>query len=525
MIVLSDPASQDARLAAALIGTGSFPPGLKNAQGKAKEARAYHQLEPYPTFWFKDWKTEDRGPLPRCLPLAKSVIRRGARWLFGRPPTINVPMAPRLQDAIRQVWAANRMPSRLVAMAANAGLEGGVCLKYHWDGVQVRISSLSVVEECRLFYHPHDRDRLLMARIQYCYSNAADQRTYWHREEWTGEEWVQYQDVPDEHIQIYRGQIDPDTYEGWAIQSRGPNPFGVIPLTHIRNVETEDVWGSGDLWDLYRVIDRINLTFHLMDRSNQFDSQMNPVFIDLTMSEEDLERPLQPGQPLDVKSEDGKSQGKVHELRNGNNLRPAMMDYAAELQRQVLAGAGSVMVDPKEFTNKGNLTRQVLEQLYLPLIELTEEKRAAWGPDGLACFLASMATGLAHAGIAGGETLLPDEVEISWPDYFEPSEDEKAAAVARLTTEEAAAYTTHSRAVAAVAQLEDMGDAQQLEREIEAEQQQIVEAQMRQAEMAQASARPGPDGKAQPPNGPTPLVKGIYQAINYLRRVGNEDSK
>ena len=260
-----------AEMAAALINTRSLPAGLGWLQEQATEARAYDALNPYPAFHFRDWKSENRGPLPRCMPIAKSVINRGAKWLFGKPLQLHVAENTDLETFLRDMWRKNKMGARLVAMARAAALDGGVALKFSYDEtarVPLSIQSLSLVDEVRLFYDPHNCDEMLMARIQYSYFDAVAGKTMWYREEWTAEEEIHYYPVADEALTISPGsarvymsysRTNPDTYEGWTISSQGANPFGLIPVAHIKNVETDDLYGTGDLWDLYRVLDRVHL--------------------------------------------------------------------------------------------------------------------------------------------------------------------------------------------------------------------------------------------------------------------------
>ncbi|BDI27998.1 hypothetical protein CCAX7_000490 [Capsulimonas corticalis] len=473
-----------AEQAAALINTRSLPVGLGWLQDKAAEAHAYDVLNPYPLFHFKEWKTEDRGPLPRCMPLAKSIIARGAKWLFGQPLQIHCAENPDLEEFLRKMWRKNKMGARLVAMARQGGCDGGIALKFSYDEtarIPLSIQSLSLVDEVRLYYDPHNCADLLMARIQYSYFDAVAGKTMWYREEWTDDEEIHYFPLPQESLNTSLGstrlymsynRTDPDTYEGWKISSRAANPFGVIPLTHIKNVETDDLYGAGDLWDLYRVLDRINLTYHLMDKSNQFDAESNPIFIDLDLDEDDIDKPLQPGQPIDAHSAEGEKQGKVEFPPTGNGLRPAMMEYAKDLKKQILAAASSVEVDQSEFSNKGNLTNAVLAQLYLPQIELTEEKRKSWGEDGLCEFLALVARGLQNVGVDLGVREDDEDsydVTLAWPPYFQMSQDELTALTGRTQEQEIAGYITHERAIERVAQAEGIEDVTALIEELKTE--------------------------------------------------------
>lgn len=459
------------QMAAALINTRALPPGLSRIRELAAESRAYHRLSPYPRFWFKDWKTEERGPLPRCMPVARSIVRRGARWLFGKPLTLSCAGNPKLEEELRKWWQQNRMRARLRAIAEDAALDGGVALKFALDKSNrdrpVSFQTLSITEQVRTFYHPHDRDQLLMVRVQYPYYDAAADATFYYREEWTDELLVTYNPLKADDL---LGSKDPDTYDGWVIATREKNPFGLIPIVPIRNLETDDCWGAGDLWlpddevgaGLYRILDRINLTYHLMDKSNQFDSEINPIFIDAEMDEEDLDRATAPGQARDIKSRDGdgQQQARVVFPPGGNGLRPAMMDYSKDLRKQFHAAAGSVEIDQAEFTNKGNLTQAVLSQLYAPMLEMTEDKRVSWGDDGLCVFFRKLARGLQNAGLSLGVTDDDEtsEVVIGWPDLIPLTEDEKTARSTRITAQVGGGFLPHERGVKEISELEDRDD-------------------------------------------------------------------
>lgn len=505
----------DTEMAAALIGTKSLPAGLQAIRRLSEEARAYQAQKPYPLYHFENWKTENRGVLPVCLPLAKSIVERGAKWLFGKPVQLTVPDNSALETRLRDIWTQNKLDNRLRPMAKNAALDGGIVLKFAYDKTKtdcpVVIMALSLVDKVRLYTNPHDSQQVLMARVQYSYFDAVTAKTMWYREEWTAEEEVHYFDVAEETMNSASAAVNPDAYEGWEISTRADNPFKTIPLHLVRNLETDDVWGAGDLWDpaegngLYRTMDRINLTYHLMDKSNQFDSEVNPIFIDLEVDEDDIDKPLQPGQALDLHSTDdaGGKQGKVELPRGGNGLRPAMMEYAKDLRKQVLEAASSVSVDQAEFSNKGNLTSAVLEQLYQPQIELNNEKRKSWGPGGLEPFLAKMAQGLAAAGVpdlgvTGSEA--STQVKITFGDYFSMSEDEKTAKTGRLQEQEIAGYLPHDRAIEEVSQMEGRTDVEALKKEI--------------------AAQPAPTPTAQL----DPSVTNMETQIKGLTKVGGSDS-
>jgi hypothetical protein len=503
-----------------LINTKHLPSGLASVRDLALEAAAYHRLDAYPAYHFKDWKVEDRGPLPKVTPFVRTIVRRSARWLFGRPVNPTVPKNQKLEEFVLKAWEANRLDSRLVAMAEKAGVEGGIVLKFAYDekrrGHPLAISALSPISQVRMYHDPHDHERLLMARVQYPYFDPVKGETYWYREEWTDEFHVVYQPVQGSDLgrDLATQQSKVDAHEGWLIKSQKANPFKLIPLHHVKNLETDDCWGTGDCWGLYRIIDRINLCWHLMDRSNQFDSQVSPIFLDAELRDEGPVQAQQPGVPVEAESTSSESgadyKGQIVFPPTGNSLRPAMMEYACKLQKMVQNAASSVEVDQAEFSNKGNLTNAVLAQLYLPQIEATEEKRKAYGQDGLVPFFDLVARGLQNANIESFDVTDDPEssrLELAWPEYFELSENEKAARLGRVQEGVFGGMLTKERAIEAFAQIEGIEDVAALKNELKAE--------------------PQPSGNINDPNYldvSEPVKRSISQTAR-LRQIGGKEAE
>lgn len=499
----TDAATRTRELARVLVNTKFYPPGFQALRLTAHEAMAYHNLRPYPYFAFAEWKTEERGPMPRCLPIAQRTVRKGSRWLFGQPVQIKVPGNERLEKFLRQQWQRNRMPTRMVAAAERGGVQGGIALKWAYDETadpKLSIQVLSVIDECRLFYDPHDRDKLLMARVQYSVFNPQDGDLYIYREEWTDDEEIHYQPVRGtttnlavvgstqtmaygSTVVVEGTRSEPDVYGEWQIIDRKANPFGIIPIWPIRNIDRGGTWGWGDWWvdaggGMLRLLDRINLTFHMMDKSNQFDGERNLVFLDVAASQDALDRPLAPGNPLSLKSENygENARGQVIELEASGQMRPHMMDYAKELRWELLAAISSVDVRTDEVTNKGNMTQAVLSQLYAPLIEATSEKRKTYGEDGICKFLERCAIGLKNLGAkedgiedVGIDNEESHDVQLTWPDYFESTDDEKSARVSRLIQERDAGWMTDERAIETVAEMEGIEDVTKFKTEATSE--------------------------------------------------------
>jgi hypothetical protein len=510
-------------LADSLINTRFFPPFFTTVRMLALEAQAYHQLRPYPYWQFSDWKTEERGVLPRCLPLARRIVNKSAKWLFGKPVEISMPGNETAEKFLKEAWQLNRMPSRMVAGAERAGVEGGLVLKWSYDeeaDIPLRFQVLSVINECRLFYDPHDRDCLLMARIQYPVFNPQDGEYYLYREEWTDDWEVHYRPQKMTTTNLHRvtqlgasgpfaiGQVpviqgtkvEPDLYDKWEIASKSANPFKIIPVHHVRNSDALATFGKGDLWTdatggMFRLMDRINLTYQGMDRNNQLYADPVIIFVDAKAGSDVLDRSIQPGQGVSIKSEEGFSaqaakQAQVHHIEPDGAMRPHIRDYALDLKKEILSTVGSVDVDTSEVGNKGNLTEAVLVQLYAPLIETTEEKRKTFGEDGIAKFLERVAVGLSNL---GAEKFKVDpknresyDVKLRWPEFFPLDDEGKTARFTRVMQEADAGYLPPERAIEVVLQMEGVEDVPVAKKELEAAMER--QERMREATVSQAEA-------------------------------------
>lgn len=484
-------------MAAALVNARHAPEGLAEARWAALEAEAYHQLVPYPVWAFSDWRVEDRGTLPRCMPFVQTAVRRSARWLFGKPVQLLVPGNAALERFFRRAWEENRMPTRLRAAAERAGYQGGLALKWAFDATDrpaLRFQTLRLFDEVRFFHDPLDRERLLMARVQFPYFDAAAGRWWLYREEWTAEEEVRYLPQPCRwvpqpgpggrvlgQVAVVQEGADPDACDRWEIAAREPNPFGVIPVLPVRNLDADAVWGIGDLWGLFRVADRVNLAYHGMDRGNQLDSSPVPYFLDVEADRDVLDRPLAPGEPLALKTDNQavlfgeRRKGEVGLLEPKGSARPHLMEYVRDVRKQLMLAGGNVDLDEREITNNGRLTGAVFGFVYAPLIELTTEKRKTYGEDGIARFLERCALGLKRAGVpleavrgVSEEREETFDVQLRWASFFDLSEEEKAVAAERARAERDAGLLPAERAIELVAAVEGIQDVQALKQELAA---------------------------------------------------------
>ena len=445
---------------------------------EARKAKAYHNGSPYPAHAFKEWKSEKRGSLPLCQPFVREIVGKGARWLFGRPISFVVDGDDiEKSERVNEIWNKCGMPRRAVAMAETAAQTGGVFLKWWADGEEVRIECFDAAEQVRLYYDPHDSDRLEMLRIQYPYFNPEDGAWYLVREEYTDEQIATYAPKP----------ISGEPTENWTLadsysyastmkdDGKWPDPvitknaYGIIPGVLVKNIDKGMPYGWGDLWGLWPAIDRINFTMELANHDNQLSIHPKRYLLNARLKDEDDGDALSIGDDeyLDPDSPDHPVDIKWFEAKGA--IREPLQGYADCLMEHVYKAAGSALIRADEITNKGNLTKAVMALLYEPLIEQTEEKRKSYGEGGVCAFFERMALGLANAGIKDPlASKGPIDVQAKWPDYFDLTEEEELARVNRLALMVDKRFTTPERAVEELAAGANVGDLDQLKKDIEA---------------------------------------------------------
>lgn len=449
-----------------LFNTKFPPPEWKLARLHAHKAKAYHDLSPYPKWGFSNWKTEERGPYPRCWPFPRSIVRRGAQWLFGRPVSFSVageegeerPLTELLNLAID----ADRFSQRWASMAELGGQTGSLFLTFDYEKArrpEVCFYVLDGVDHVRLYWDPEQPRRLLMARVQYPVFDAATGKWQFVRTEWTDSQKATYapkaapaewKPGPEPQSESTLLALDESAWDGQQVVT---NPFGLIPGVQVQSLDVGGAFGFGDLWGLWQAVDDVNFTYDLAHKDNQLAVRPRDFYIDLKAKAEDAPVAPAPGEAKELASSDPKFQGKIERLSSDAAMRGPISEHAKELLRQLYLAAGSVDVDPEAVTNKGNLTSAVLSQVYAPLIETTERKRNSYGENGLCRLFESMLAGLRNAGVEKFKGV-PDDVDVQadWPDFFERTEGEKSERANRhamlldkgLTTPEQAAREIHS---------------------------------------------------------------------------------
>ena len=449
-----------------MINTQSPPTGGYGHIREAAQSSDYKNGIPYPSWAFgpAQWPVE-RGPIPTALPFAKTIINEGADFVFqGGPPTFSVSDNPNADDFLADVIKANHLNSRYNAIARLNGNVGTVAAKFSYDsdakGAKVRISFLSCPEECRVWMDPHDQQAILMARIQYPY-RAAGGHWFYHREEWTADHWVTYNpktagDASVTSVASLPGySLNYGDGDDWEIDRIQENPFGLIPIHLLKNVAVEgSPLGVGDCWEAFRLMDRIALTLHGEDRSNQQHSSPVQVFVnaDLKNSGEVL-----PNEPLDIKNQNPEGPAADFKLVEPTGAAREYSFRSIEKWEDLLYKAcGLSLLDPATLSNKGNMTRLALMTAYSRTVATSDLKRTNYGEAGLCLFFRSLLVGMSRTGAFAALSGLDEMVDVQceWPDYFAATDADLSDLTDRTVSQVNANLLPTSRAVTRLATAE-----------------------------------------------------------------------
>lgn len=453
-----------------LIGTRLPAPRQLEMMLEGRKSEDYANLRPYPSHAFgsAQWPAE-KGPIPTALPYALGLVSECANFVFRNgSPTFSVADDPEADAFLQDIIDQNHLDGQYVAIAEDAGHRGAVAALFSYDEADelcpVRISFLSIPNECRVWVDPHNLTRLLMARIQYPY-RGADGAWYYHREEWTDDFHVVYQPRFAGGANIgemaalndYQNLGDGDKEDGWIEASRDPNPFGLIPLAVIRNrISKGNPLGEGDCWRAFRLIDRLALTMHGEDRSNQQHSEPIPVAVNAELEGDG--RPL-PGEPLSIRQENPNGGPPSFMLIEPHGQARQFTYKSMEKWESLLYWmVGLSQVDPATVSNKGNMTRAVFTMLYARTIATCDRKRKAWGVMGLCVLFKRLLLGLKNlGGIEAVKKVSPaTRVSVEWPDYFGETPGDVADTTSRTIDQVQAGLLPPGRAAERLAKAEKM---------------------------------------------------------------------
>jgi hypothetical protein len=488
---------------------------------RSAESYDYYHLAPYPRWAFgrQQWPLT-RGPVPTAVAVPHNVVAEGANFLFrGGPPTFSVTNPEGTKTAaidaadayLKQIIRRNRLGEKWASLAEACANQGAIAAKFCYDAdneaCPVRISFLDIPNQCRVWCDPHDATAIVFARIQYPYRDPSSGDWYYFREEWTADTHVTYRPLRAgsaaiascEDIPGYSDHMgDGGGADGapWQEDTRETNPFGVIPVTVIRNKRIQgNPLGEGDLWRLFRLIDRIALTLHDSDRWNQINSR--PIVAVINNDTED-EDDILPGETLRIRSDNPSAPPVDAKLIEPMGYaRQWVGEYVDRIETMAWEAAGYNKIDLAAMSNKGAWTQLAFEATFNKTIATTERKRELWGNSGLCIFFDNLLTGLSRIGgikeLAGYSD--DTDVAVVWPKLFTVTPQDLGEMTTRTVTQVASKFLTAERGARRIAAAEGLADKDVDALIQELEQQQAQEDAKAEAAMAaQAQAQAAPTG-------------------------------
>ncbi len=498
----------------ALIGTRAPAPLQGWMLEQSERSWDYFWSRQYPRHAFgpQQWPAE-RGPIPTALPYVNSLVTEGAEFIFRNGcPAFSVPKEQRegLEEVdayLHRVIRRNCLAEQWVALAESAGNQGALAVKFSVDlddpKRPVRISFLDVPQECRVWFDPHDCNRILMARIQYPFRDPETGEWRYFREEWTEDLWARYVPRYAGPREVAAAQYLPGYSvhlgdEGeWELQSLESNPFGLVPVEVIRNRRAKgNPLGVGDCWGVFSLIDRIALALHGEDRASQLHSEPTPV---VTNADLDDLGPRVIGEPWVLTNEDPSKEVQAQLLEPRGTAREYSHRLIDKWEDLLWARVGYSRVKTESVTNKGNMTALAFSMTFARSISSSDRKRELWGNSGMVPFFRKLLLGVSRLGGVKELLQVTEDLELSceWPPYFEPSPDDVKAITDRTVSQVGAGLLPRARGAERVARAEKVPEHEipTLLEELEAERQ---EAEAREAAAAAASAAAGPNRRPAP---------------------------
>ncbi len=432
------------------------------------QAVDYYNCMPYPTHAFgpKQWAL-DKGPFPTPLPYAQLLVDECAEFVFRNGvPVFSVPGDDKADPFLKQVIKSNRLNELWIPLAIDNGNQGAIAAKFSVDRsnteMPVRITFLDIPQECRVWIDPHDRTRILMARIQYPYRDLSDGKWYFYREEWTAQSYVTYRPreagaasiMNPAMLQGYPRTAGLGDDDKWEIEAHEANEFGLIPITVLRNRAVKgNPLGEGDAWRAFRIMDRIALTLHGEDRSNQLHSEPTTVYKNADVQNDG---PLEPGENMFVSNEDPTKEADVFLLEPSGKARAFSHMSIDKWEELLYKQIGLSRVDSAAVANKGNLTALAFSMIYARTIGTCDRKRELWGNSGMVPFFRNMMVALERIGGFKDVTAITVESDITctWPTYFDDTDQDLATMTTRTNDQVAGGLLPRDRGATRLASAE-----------------------------------------------------------------------
>jgi hypothetical protein len=456
------------------------------AAAKVLKAQAWYEGEPY------DGKDPDYVPgddAPRTvLPIPKMLINKAAGLLFGKVPELTADDDD-LQAWVSKVWADNKLTGKLLGWARVNAYAGAGWLKFVWNDTPGARNPWPIQYYHQGYVEPtYSRDfpdELEKVRIMYR-EEGEDGKKTWYCEEWTVDTYREWSGIPDKAGKPKWDEIEPTFADD--------HPYGCIPVIHWANIydpELDPGSGQGDLDGLYSVLHRLNVTADDIDLALQLDAKG----VWLANGVKDEKVCMAPGT---VHIADG-DEAFIKAAESGDPHLTEAQAYLKQLESWVFNAARIVYLDPKEVA-LGQLSSLAIRLIYGPSIELTEEKRRTAGEAFEELFeqAARAAIRLKKLKAPKPPKDAPEghdgvDLELSWPELFNLTQQEIGEAQTNLQQAELAGWLTAQEARQKAAVLHGIRHTDQRDKDLDQAQDERLKEALNGAGQADDALEEDPD--------------------------------
>lgn len=354
--------------------------------------------------------------------IPKAMVNTVVSFLFsrGRFPDLSG-VGEVAQQTLDVIKRQTRLVSVAKQVAALGNIVGSVFWVFHVFNGRFTLKGYNG-KVCYPVFDDADPFEPVEVRIVYKYKDSnGDWR--WFRKDYTREAVILY-----DNPLAQSGEVPT-----FAEVEASVHDLGFVPGVWVRNLNAELPFPGSEMdgASLYEGqgtlshFDSVNYMTSLMDRSLM--SNLDPQVILKGLTQTDYDRAaLRSSRTPWVLGKDGEASLLEAE---GTTYDKAEAFIKARVAA-VLKNCRVILMDPSELDIKADSSR-ALERLFSPMLGLIDEERVNYGEDGMALLLQKMlravdifkSRGLGIQGIPNG-ILEGDEVNLSWGNFFEPSDAE-----------------------------------------------------------------------------------------------------
>ncbi|MEK6862465.1 MAG: phage portal protein [Nanoarchaeota archaeon] len=317
------------------------------------------------------WRREQGEP-QQTINYAKAVVDIGVDFLMGNSFSISSKLDENKEELvplINEIWDDNDRDLLSQELALIGGVTGDAWIEITWDENLKRVV-ITVLDSTVVypFWNPHNKDEMLQCSITYPAwkkkGNDPDGADLWvnpsnnRSAELT---MYRYKKVyTPEMIREYHDDMQVDEY---------PNPIGMIPLAHIKNLPTTHNYGMSDLKDIIGLNREFNekLT-NVSDIINYHSAPTTIIYGARATSLEKSANKIWSGLPKDARVENLELQTDL------GALQKFLMDMKLAIH-EVASIPQQAFGDIQPVSNTSGVALQVM---YHPIVRKTKKKRLTY---------------------------------------------------------------------------------------------------------------------------------------------------